>query len=1203
MATYDDKQPGAEQTALGTSSQPRGLGKHTIVSAIPVQQRASSSAEVTTGDAATQDKASSSWIQCFGRDQPANAPETLHAAAAQGVATPASPLPHGAAIQRSFGHHDVSGIQAHTGPAAAGSARAMGADAYATGNHVVLGGRTDLHTVAHEAAHVVQQRGGVQLKGGVGAAGDAYEQHADAVADAVVAGKSAAPLLDRIAGRGATHEIQRKEGEDDAKILENQASLKGPDVEIPALEGALLTTRVEAVKQGLLSQASFDAGLKLSQAMTRLQPATVVKPGVQVDFLLQETAAIAAHQLFAALRAETADDKNFKPMPSLGGDLAVLSQNPYTEEKRVTTPFTQATRSSLEQLPALIRQGKWEDAFSGYRRMLDGLDLWVADQLRKKGKGTPEEARGNAHQHNSQLRTGLEQIAGKHAKRIPALFHPDADTRAKEKAAGRPVADAIPMNVYFWKDDDGKHHLYDLTTPSRPHEQTIDGPPTAAMMNTFVEEVARYPEGNVRYTLPDGSSGVGATTGKTKWYEWVGYAGLAVAAVGLAFLTAGASVPTTVCFAAGALAGGVSAAGHLGDTLHLGTATTATVVLDVAQIVASFASAGAMNITLKAGGAAAGLASSRWFVPLVGAAASADVVQLVALTDITFVELSRIQSGAGTPEDKQRAMSVLLTQLLVMSGMTALSVKGARDARALGGQSLELVEQNGAKTLRVVGENTSAPAGESAAIAGDAHKPTADLAARPAAPDGHGPAPTDRHGPKGGAHTDEKTSAPAGESAAVAGDTHRAATDLPAKPVDTDGHGPAPTDHHGPKGGTHTDEKTSAPAGESAAVAGDAHRAATDLPAKPADTGGHGPAPTDHHGPKGGIHTDEKTSATAGKSAAVTGDTHRAATDLPAKPADTESHGPAPTDHHGPKGGTHTDASGTPERSTAPDHWLAELEHSLEPAEQAKLAQMKSGKTPQEVQKMFGGDLDAARERVRAAVGADQERAATAVQSKERVADLRKQIADRALMNDPEVRAIVERPTKSPNERLPKLRDKLIAKVLRAEAEHAHPGAEVLDGVKIYEKLPEADLAEWRNNNPRKRADGLIERDDGLFAQRGEIDMMVIERQPSGKAKVIAREEIKTGMLDSNADARGQLNDQSTLFRDGAAGKKSIRLEVGERDITAQIDLGSDSPINTTTRGPAGKGFDQSLGVSANDLEKMCKDLLAEASAAGKQSP
>jgi hypothetical protein len=51
----------------------------------------------------------------------------------------------------------------------------MGAEAFATGDQVAFGAAPDLHTAAHEAAHVVQQRQGVQLKGGVGEVGDAYE--------------------------------------------------------------------------------------------------------------------------------------------------------------------------------------------------------------------------------------------------------------------------------------------------------------------------------------------------------------------------------------------------------------------------------------------------------------------------------------------------------------------------------------------------------------------------------------------------------------------------------------------------------------------------------------------------------------------------------------------------------------------------------------------------------------------------------------------------------------------------------------------------------------------------------------------------------------------------------------------------------------------------------------------------------------------
>jgi hypothetical protein len=680
--------------------------------------------------------------------------------AAQGVAGAGAALPHLAQIQASFGHHDVSGVRAHQGTAATIAARELGADAYAVGNTVAFSRGPDLHTAAHEAAHIVQQRRGVQLKDGIDQPGDAYERHADAVADAVVAGRSAEALLDQQAsGTGDTHAVQRKELPEDAKALESQASLKNSDVEIPALEGALLSTRLEAVKKDLLSKASFDASLALSMAMTQLQPAVAAKGAVDVGVQVQ--AALAAQQLFTALQRETADDKNFQVTPTMGSGAegGITEHNPYTEELRVTTSFliwssTREYAGWLQQLPGLIHQGKWSEAFDGYRRLMNGLDLWVADQLRKTGRGTHDEALGNAHQYHAQLRTGLEQIAGKHATRLPALFHPDAATVAKDQAAGRPAIDTVPVNLYSWKDDqDGKYHLYDLTTPSQPHEQTLDGPPTAAALSTFFEEVARYPEGEVRYTLPAGARGVAPTTGKTKWYEWLGYAGLAIATVGLAFVTAGASVAATVCFAGGALAGGISAGGHLADSFHLGTATTATVVLDVAQIASSFASFGAMSITVRAGGAAAALAGSRYFVPLVGGAAIADSVQVVAMTSVTFTELDKIQRGPGTAEDKQRAMTVMLTQLIVTGGLAAMSVQGARNARILAGQPLELVDQNGVKVLRVVGDTTPEPVAGAKPAAADTHSPSGSS----------GPKPTD-HGPNASA----KGEAPKAEAESTA---------------------------------------------------------------------------------------------------------------------------------------------------------------------------------------------------------------------------------------------------------------------------------------------------------------------------------------------------------------------------------------------------------------------------------------------------
>jgi hypothetical protein len=126
----------------------------------------------------------------------------IQASAEQGVATPASALPYGGVIQRSFGHHDISSVQAHIGAGAAAAAHQLGAAAYATGEHVVLDDTADLFVVAHEVAHVVQQRAGVHLAHGVGDAGDEYERHADEVAALVVAGKSAEALLDRARGSG-----------------------------------------------------------------------------------------------------------------------------------------------------------------------------------------------------------------------------------------------------------------------------------------------------------------------------------------------------------------------------------------------------------------------------------------------------------------------------------------------------------------------------------------------------------------------------------------------------------------------------------------------------------------------------------------------------------------------------------------------------------------------------------------------------------------------------------------------------------------------------------------------------------------------------------------------------------------------------------------------------------------------------------------
>ena len=139
----------------------------------------------------------------FARDLNRLSADAVHGAAELGTRHGFGPIPHLTAIRRSFGRYDVSQVRAHQGSHAAAAAQSLGARAFTTRGHVVFAESPDLHTAAHEAAHVVQQRGGVQLAGNVGVAGDPYERHADAVAERVVRGESAEALLGAMAPGGS----------------------------------------------------------------------------------------------------------------------------------------------------------------------------------------------------------------------------------------------------------------------------------------------------------------------------------------------------------------------------------------------------------------------------------------------------------------------------------------------------------------------------------------------------------------------------------------------------------------------------------------------------------------------------------------------------------------------------------------------------------------------------------------------------------------------------------------------------------------------------------------------------------------------------------------------------------------------------------------------------------------------------------------
>lgn len=148
--------------------------------------------------------------------------------AMDGVKGSGQPLPYLDRIQRSFGSYDLSGARSFVGESASTAARNIGAEAYTTGDSIAFRDSSPtLHTVAHEAAHVIQQREGVHLKGGVGQEGDVYERHADQVADGVVRGLSVENLLAQGPGgstkgssvqRSKTPVVQRINADDMAQL-------------------------------------------------------------------------------------------------------------------------------------------------------------------------------------------------------------------------------------------------------------------------------------------------------------------------------------------------------------------------------------------------------------------------------------------------------------------------------------------------------------------------------------------------------------------------------------------------------------------------------------------------------------------------------------------------------------------------------------------------------------------------------------------------------------------------------------------------------------------------------------------------------------------------------------------------------------------------------------------------------------------------
>lgn len=68
---------------------------------------------------------------------------------------------------------------------------------------------------------------------------------------------------------------------------------------------------------------------------------------------------------------------------------------------------------------------------------------------------------------------------------------------------------------------------------------------------------------------------------------------------------------------------------------------------------------------------------------------------------------------------------------------------------------------------------------------------------------------------------------------------------------------------------------------------------------------------------------------------------------------------------------------------------------------------------------------------------------------------------------------------------------------------------------------------------------------------------------------------------------------QSELLRAGANGEAEIRLvRASDEHLAEMIDLATDATAKKRTRGPSNRVFNESLEITATDLEALFKELI-----------
>ncbi|MCX2184911.1 DUF4157 domain-containing protein [Streptomyces sp. SKN60] len=196
---------------------------------------------------------------------------------------------------------DFSDVRVHNDRAARASAAEVGARAYTSGNHIVIGdGGGDRHTLAHELTHVIQQRQG-PVSGTDNGSGlrvsdpsDRFEREAEANARRALSGSAPVPVAgavaepaQRTAGgtRSSAPSVQRVPTDPEQTTSSSSSSVPSAQetaVATAPAYGTEISTPEEAIAHGLNADNTLVVNAGHSGDMYHVRAAMLLDPGLKL---------------------------------------------------------------------------------------------------------------------------------------------------------------------------------------------------------------------------------------------------------------------------------------------------------------------------------------------------------------------------------------------------------------------------------------------------------------------------------------------------------------------------------------------------------------------------------------------------------------------------------------------------------------------------------------------------------------------------------------------------------------------------------------------------------------------------------------------------------------------------------------------------------------------------------------------------------